>query len=94
MEQRAHQQFEKEVATATEGLRHPPTHVRPRLLWSAVPAEAVVEEARREDHQLLVVATRGLGAVARGLLGSVTPGLLHDAACPVLAVPRPRKRRG
>jgi nucleotide-binding universal stress UspA family protein len=87
-------QLKSEVAGAKEQAQRAPTNVRPRLLWDALPVDAVVREARNEHDQLLVVATRGMGAVPRALLGSVTLGLLHDAPCSVLAVPPSRRRRG
>ncbi len=39
------------------------------------------------DADLIVVGPRGLGGVARTILGSVTTWLLHDAPCPVAVVP-------
>jgi nucleotide-binding universal stress UspA family protein len=38
---------------------------------------------------LLVVGSRGFGPVRRLLLGSTSDRLVREAACPVLAVPRP-----
>lgn len=40
---------------------------------------------------LIVVGSRGYGALGRVLVGSVATGLLHRARCSVLAVPRPRR---
>jgi nucleotide-binding universal stress UspA family protein len=39
------------------------------------------------DADLIVVGPRGIGGVARSILGSVTTWLLHDAPCPVVIVP-------
>ncbi|UGT67817.1 universal stress protein [Nocardia gipuzkoensis] len=42
---------------------------------------------RSETARLLVVGTHGLGAVSRGLLGSVSTALARHAACPVAVIP-------
>jgi nucleotide-binding universal stress UspA family protein len=41
-----------------------------------------------EDLGLLVMGSRGYGPARRVLLGSVSAGVVHDAACPVLVLPR------
>jgi nucleotide-binding universal stress UspA family protein len=48
------------------------------------PARALLELAATAD--LLVVGSRGLGAVRRVLLGSVSEKVLQHAPCPVLIV--------
>jgi nucleotide-binding universal stress UspA family protein len=52
-------------------------------------AERVVELGRDRDAPLIVVGSRGLGAVAGALLGSVSSAIIHRADRPVLVVPRP-----
>lgn len=52
-------------------------------------AEQIVELARARDALVIVVGSRGLGAVAGALLGSVSSAILHRADRPVLVVPRP-----
>ena len=55
------------------------------------PAAVVAEAARSLDADLVIVATHGLSAIARLLLGSVTEALMRDLDRDVLAVP-PRAR--
>jgi nucleotide-binding universal stress UspA family protein len=50
------------------------------------PADALL--ALSGDVDLLVIGSRRWGPTARVLLGSTGEALLHDAACPVLTVPR------
>jgi nucleotide-binding universal stress UspA family protein len=50
-------------------------------------AWALLEVARREDASLLVVGTRGLGALGGRLLGSVSRRVAECATCPVAIVP-------
>lgn len=50
------------------------------------PAEVLAEVAEELDAQLIVVGARGLGAVRRFLLGSVSNKVAHHAPCNVLIV--------
>jgi len=50
---------------------------------------SIIELSRKEDADLIVSGTRGLGAFRRMVLGSVSTNLLNHAPCPVLVV---RKR--
>jgi nucleotide-binding universal stress UspA family protein len=53
----------------------------------ARPAHEVLAAAQEVDADLIVVGSRGLGAITGLLLGSVAHRLLHIAPCPVLVVP-------
>jgi nucleotide-binding universal stress UspA family protein len=50
------------------------------------PAEAIAEEAAASDIGMVVVGSRGHGAVARMFLGSVSDRLVHICTKPVLVV--------
>ena len=51
------------------------------------PPDQVVELARARNAPLIVVGSRGLGAVTGALLGSVSSAIIHRADRPVLVVP-------
>jgi len=74
----------KEHAVALQGLGI--EHVEPEMVLGD-PAAAIVDAAEAADPSLIVVGSRGLGALARLRLGSVSTKVLHAAAGPVLIVP-------
>jgi len=62
-------------------------HPREELMFgSAVPS--ILQYARDENCDLLVIGSRGAGtgAIDQILIGSVAEGILHGASCPVLMV--------
>lgn len=56
------------------------------LVLSGPPAETLAEAAAAPDVDLVVLGSRGRGAVARMLLGSVSDRLVHICPKPVLVV--------
>lgn len=52
-------------------------------------AEAILSESDRSDAELIVVGTRGLGAVGSLLLGGVSHTIVQHAGRPVMVVPAP-----
>jgi nucleotide-binding universal stress UspA family protein len=53
---------------------------------AGVPADEIVAYADSIDADLIVVGSRGRGAVASALLGSVSRGVLQESRRPVLVV--------
>ena len=65
------------------------TDVETRLV-EGVAWHEIVETAKTQSCDLIVVGTHGRSAVSHLLLGSVAEKVVRKAACPVLAVRTPR----
>lgn len=50
------------------------------------PSRALINVAKQEDFDLIVIGSRGLGSVASFLLGSVSKKVVSKAPCDVLVV--------
>jgi len=57
-----------------------------RQVFFARPASALIDMSK--DADLVVVGARGLGALRRVLLGSVSTALIHHAHCPIAVIHR------
>jgi nucleotide-binding universal stress UspA family protein len=60
---------------------------------NGVAADELLELARRREARLLVVGSRGRGAVKAAVLGSVSGRLVQQADRPIMVVSRPPSRR-
>lgn len=63
----------------------PQLNLRAQVLEGDV-ASAIVDTARAEQVDLIVMSTHGYSGLTRWVLGSVTEKVLRRASCPVLAV--------
>jgi nucleotide-binding universal stress UspA family protein len=70
---------------AVASLEEPSLEIGTSVLYGS-PAEAIAEEAAAGDVGMLVVGSRGYGAVARMFLGSVSDRVVHISPKPVLVV--------
>jgi len=75
--QRAQQDLEQALLPELDGI------AVTRLLLRGDPAREIVETAKVRNADLIVMATDGLGAFYRFLLGSVTAKVLHETDCPI-----------
>lgn len=75
----------KEAAGAVAGSDGVDAHA---VALRGAPALVLAEASR--DADLVVVGTRGHGALSRAVLGSVSASVLHHAHCPVAVVPERR----
>jgi nucleotide-binding universal stress UspA family protein len=66
-----------------------PLPVRKVTVTSAAPATAIVDYAKANGIDLIVVGTHGRRAVAHLLMGSVAERVVRTAPCPVLTVRHP-----
>jgi nucleotide-binding universal stress UspA family protein len=56
-----------------------------QVLAEGPAGDAILEHAK--DAELIVVGSRGYGAVRGFIIGSVSQRVLHEARCPVVVVP-------
>jgi len=56
------------------------------LVWEGDPGESIIEAARAESADMIVVGSHGRGTVGRFLIGSVSDHVVRTAQCPVLVV--------
>ncbi|KAL8263178.1 hypothetical protein R6Q59_024527 [Mikania micrantha] len=59
------------------------------LILEGDPKEMICQAVEEMNYDLLVVGSRGLGAIKRALLGSISDFCAHHARCPVLIVKPP-----
>jgi nucleotide-binding universal stress UspA family protein len=82
------EQSGREVLTkALAGLDTRGVDVRPQLV-EGHPVTALVRESL--DADMLVVGSRGRSGISAAILGSVSTGCVHHAACPVVVIPAAR----
>lgn len=77
------EQIESDVAAAKGAIAGDGREIRVAVPFARA-ASAIVDEAMRVGADLVVVGSRGRGALARMVLGSVAAEVIDHAPCPVL----------
>jgi len=62
------------------------------LVAEGRPVEALLDAAKENDAEMIVVGSHGEGAMSAAFLGSTALKLLHHSEIPVLVVPRHHKK--
>ncbi|CAH1780851.1 unnamed protein product [Owenia fusiformis] len=57
-------------------------------IFDSVPGQGIVKFAKENQASLVVMGSRGLGAVRRTILGSVSDYVLHHSHCPIVIIPK------
>ena len=86
LEADARQRLDELVSDADREL----LHVKTTISSGDVPAQAIVEYAKTEAIDLIVVGTHGRRGLSHVLLGSVAESVVRTAPCPVLTVRHPQ----
>jgi nucleotide-binding universal stress UspA family protein len=73
------------LENAVANLDEPGVEIQTTVLFGS-PAEAIAEAGAATDIGMIVIGSRGHGAVARMFLGSVSDRLVHISPKPVLVV--------
>ena len=89
MSQEGLDEAQRYLARVAERLQAEGFSIRTRALQATHPAAAILDEAHRQDTDLIAMTTHGRSGIARLLLGSVADKVLRGAALPML-IQRPR----
>jgi nucleotide-binding universal stress UspA family protein len=57
------------------------------LVWQGDPGDSILEAARAEDADMVILGSHGRGPIGRLLLGSVSQHVVRHARIPVVVVP-------
>lgn len=82
-----HRRYASEALSAAQAIAREGGVEAEGLPLYGAPAEALCNAANSENSDLIVVGSRGLGAVKRAFVGSVSDRVAHIANRPVLVVP-------
>lgn len=82
-----HSEVEKRCADYTARLRSAGVKGQVDYISGKKPGPAIVEFGEQVKADMVIMGTRGLGAIKRMMLGSVSTFVLQNSHCPVSVVP-------
>lgn len=56
------------------------------LIAFGLPSDCIIEQAKKEDADLIILGTHGRTGISRLLMGSTAESVIRHAKCPVLVV--------
>lgn len=80
------EQIAQEIASHCSALLEGDGRKVSTIIESGDPAASIIDVADRENCDMIVICTHGMGAMKRFFLGSVTNKVVHHARIPVLVV--------
>jgi len=86
LQKHAEEAARRKLATVVTDDDRKSLHAESTILRSTAPARAIVNYAKDEAIDMIVVGTHGRGGVSRVLLGSIAERVVRTAPCPVLTV--------
>jgi nucleotide-binding universal stress UspA family protein len=82
-----YRQERRQLQDCADSLRGSGAEVTALLIPGAI-ADTILAEALRLDAELIVMGSHGYGTIADLIAGGVCRGVLRNARCPVLVIPR------
>ncbi len=67
-------------------MREKGVEVTPLLIQGGI-VDSILEQVRKHEADLIVMATHGRGVMYQVLVGSISEGVIRRARCPILLVP-------
>ncbi len=89
-EEEALRTLEEMAASALGGVKY---KILTRVAGPGLTAKAIVEAAKEEDIDIIVMKTHGRHGLAHLILGSVAEEIVREAHCPVLTLTSEAKER-
>jgi len=86
-----HERVKKDLEMFADKLKHHGLGGKVKSVMASKPGEGVMKAVEEEHGHLVVVGSRGKGAIRRTLIGSVSDYLVHHSPVPVFVCKHPHK---